>query len=250
MRTWIPSVLQFAKPYFTPNDIEKGAKWSGEISKKLSETNVGIVCLTKDNFEKPWILFEAGALSKDLDQSRVCSVLFGMDNTDLTGPLVTFQTTLFNKTDFKKLMLSVNDAGGDRALPKETFENVFNMWWPKLEERIASIVAKERDQDEIESRTDRDILDEILSHTRLNSKRAPRSSSKRRLPLGLVDQLLSSISDTIDVYEKDDDKALYGTIDRLLEISGYVISSDEELHLEFHKRYEHTKTRFNDIIPF
>jgi hypothetical protein len=25
LRNWIPSVLQFARPYFTPNDIEKGA---------------------------------------------------------------------------------------------------------------------------------------------------------------------------------------------------------------------------------
>ena len=64
LRNWIPSVLQFAKPYYTPNDIEKGAKWSSEVSQKLSECNVGIVCLTKDNFAKPWILFEAGALSK------------------------------------------------------------------------------------------------------------------------------------------------------------------------------------------
>jgi hypothetical protein len=24
-RNWIPSVLQFARPYFTPDDIEKGA---------------------------------------------------------------------------------------------------------------------------------------------------------------------------------------------------------------------------------
>ena len=26
LRKWIPSVLQFAKPYYTPSDIEKGAK--------------------------------------------------------------------------------------------------------------------------------------------------------------------------------------------------------------------------------
>ena len=31
LRTWIPSVLQFAKPYFTSKDIDKGAKWNSEI---------------------------------------------------------------------------------------------------------------------------------------------------------------------------------------------------------------------------
>ncbi|WP_161594629.1 hypothetical protein [Marimonas lutisalis] len=26
LRGWIPATLQFAKPYFTPDDIEKGSK--------------------------------------------------------------------------------------------------------------------------------------------------------------------------------------------------------------------------------
>ncbi|WP_161594630.1 hypothetical protein [Marimonas lutisalis] len=107
----------------------------------MSETNVGIICLTQENFSKPWILFEAGALSKDLDRSKVCSVLFGMENTDLSGPLTTFQTTSFEKSDFRKLMSAINDAGEDRKLDAETFSNVFEMWWPKLETKISKILS-------------------------------------------------------------------------------------------------------------
>src|SRR6056297_833270 len=140
LRSWIPSVLQFAKPYFTPNDIEKGAKWGSEISQKLSESNVGVICLTKENFNNPWILFEAGALSKDLERSKVCSILFGMENPDLTGPLTTFQTTEFTKGDFQKLMKTINAAGEDQALNSETFSRVFDMWWPQLESAIAKIL--------------------------------------------------------------------------------------------------------------
>ena len=65
LRDWLPSALQYVKPYFTPEDIEKGAKWSSEIAKELESANIGIICLTRDNTEKPWILFEAGALSKE-----------------------------------------------------------------------------------------------------------------------------------------------------------------------------------------
>lgn len=102
LRNWIPSVLQFARPYFTPNDIEKGAKWGSEISKKLAESNVGIICLTKDNISKPWILFEAGALSKDLDRAKVCSVLFGMETTDLSGPLTIFKQQILRNPTSRK----------------------------------------------------------------------------------------------------------------------------------------------------
>lgn len=63
VRQWLPGVLQFVKPYFTPSDIEKGAKWASNIAGELESSDIGIICLTKENLDKPWILFESGALS-------------------------------------------------------------------------------------------------------------------------------------------------------------------------------------------
>jgi hypothetical protein len=39
IRNWLPNTLQYVKPYFTPDDIEKGKKWDNEISKALGESN-------------------------------------------------------------------------------------------------------------------------------------------------------------------------------------------------------------------
>lgn len=178
LHRWIPSVLQFSKPYFTPKDIEKGAKWNSEISKKLSETNIGLVILTRDNTTKPWILFEAGALSKDRERSRICSVLFGIDNTDISGPLSTFQTTKFDKVEFKKLMNTINDSGGDQKLTKETFDSVFDMWWPNLQEKISAILSKDSSNDDSELRDDRDILEEVLNLTRSLNQRSRTGSDR------------------------------------------------------------------------
>jgi len=69
LRQWLPGVLQYVKPYFTPDDIEKGARWGPDITKELDQSQVGVICLTRDNLEKPWILFEAGALSKSFDKA-------------------------------------------------------------------------------------------------------------------------------------------------------------------------------------
>jgi hypothetical protein len=51
-------------------EIEAGKRWSEEISKKLEEANFGILCLTLENFNQPWILFEAGAISKVVSKGR------------------------------------------------------------------------------------------------------------------------------------------------------------------------------------
>lgn len=251
LHRWIPSTLQFTRPYFTPNDIEKGAKWATEISRKLSETDVGIICLTKENIDKPWILFEVGALSKDLEKSRVCSVLFGMDNADLSGPLTTFQTTAFEKADFKKLMQTINDAGGDRSLSRETFDSVFNMWWPRLDESIKAILASEGGQRDQEVRSDREILEEILSLSRINARRvANRESPLHTLPVGWVDRLLTSIESSIEIYEKDDDKRQFSVLSDQIELAKFLVGSSPRYEENFQSQLDNLKKRFDDIIPF
>ena len=69
LRDWLPGVLQAVKPYFTPNDIEKGTRWSGEIAGELEKASFGLFCLTRDNINSPWMMFEAGALSKHVDKA-------------------------------------------------------------------------------------------------------------------------------------------------------------------------------------
>jgi hypothetical protein len=76
--SWLPMVLQSAKPWMSKEDIEKGSRGLDEIGKALDAMSVGIICLTPENVEKPWILFEAGALSKAMgEKTRVCPYLFG-----------------------------------------------------------------------------------------------------------------------------------------------------------------------------
>lgn len=235
LHRWIPSVLQFAKPYFTPNDIEKGAKWGSEISKKLADTHIGIICLTRENYQKPWILFEAGALSKDLDNSRLCSILFGMDNADLSGPLTTFQTTAFEKNDFRKLMQSINDAGGENKLSRETFEEVFEMWWPRLETRVASLMAKDGSEDRTELRDDREILEEILSLSRLSARRdrSPMKSISPSAPLHIISVAKSLLTEAKNYNDKDILNAVKAISEAIEYISNKIgLGSEVEQDLE------------------
>ena len=96
LRRWLPAVIQVVKPYYSPDDTVKGARWSTEIAKELESSRVGLICVTPENLDAPWLLFEAGALSK-LGKSRVCPILFGVDPIDIKGPLVQFQAAKFEK---------------------------------------------------------------------------------------------------------------------------------------------------------
>jgi len=190
VRLWLPGVLQFVKPYFTPNDIEKGTRWSSEIANELESSNAGIICLTKDNINKPWILFEAGALSKNFGKANVCTILFNLENADLTGPLTSFQATRFDKTDFKKLLTTINNTGSELKLESAVLNDVFEMWWPKLETKVNDILKNHTVVVDDNVRSDRELLEEVLELTRVNSKRIPRRGEfSRRTVHTLIDTL-------------------------------------------------------------
>jgi hypothetical protein len=166
-RDWIPAVIQAVKPYFSPEDVEKGARWYPEISKKLEQCDAGLICLTRENLEAPWIMFEAGALSKSVERSRLIPLLFGIDTADIKGPLIQFQAAPFNKEEIKKLLKTINSALGDAALDRSVLDSVFEKWWPELESNILGVLKEEDQQQRVVMRSDRDLLEEILNLTRL-----------------------------------------------------------------------------------
>lgn len=168
IREWLPTVLQTVKPYFTPSDIEKGTRWSSDIAKELDDSMAGIFCVTKENLNSQWLMFEAGAISKKVDQSLVCPILVGLDNSDIKGPLTQFQTTLFEKSDFKKLVSGINKANVDNVLDESVLHTVFEKFWPDLHDKITTILKNEglTNAKGADIRTDRDVLEEILDLSR------------------------------------------------------------------------------------
>jgi hypothetical protein len=167
LRRWLPSVLQAVRPYFSPDDVTKGARWSSDIAKELEASRVGLLVITPENQEAPWLLFEAGALAKNLDRSKVCPLLFdGMDPTDVKGPLVQFQAAQFSKEETKRVLRMINGELADAALSSDVLDGVFEMWWPKLEGQVAEQLEKNVEGDGEGRRSDRDLLEEVLALTR------------------------------------------------------------------------------------
>jgi hypothetical protein len=162
-RDWLPKVLQATKPFMSEADIDKGAKWDAKISKELAQTNFSLICLTPENRASPALHFEAGALSKSIEESRLWTYLYDLSYTDVKWPLSEFQHTLAEKEDTRKLLHSMNIALGSKGLSDNDLNEVFETWWPKLESRLQNIPNP---TEHVPQRTDRDILEEILEQTR------------------------------------------------------------------------------------
>jgi hypothetical protein len=160
-------VLQAVRPYFSPDDVIKGSRWSPEIGKELEASGFGLLILTPENQHAPWLMFEAGALVKNLDRSKVCPLLFGhMEPTDVKGPLVQFQSAKFSHEEMKRVMKAINGELGDAALLPDVLNRVFEMFWPELDEQVALEVNTPEHAFGVTQRSERDLLQEVLSITR------------------------------------------------------------------------------------
>lgn len=140
---WLRKVIQISKPWMSDFDIEKGERWSDEIGKNLSSHNIGIICVTPENYKASWLIFEAGALSKSLGDAKVCPLLLGMSPSELTGPLTQFQATIFRKNDFFKLIKTLNSEIKDLKLDERFLKDAFEKNWPELETKIDEITKIE-----------------------------------------------------------------------------------------------------------
>lgn len=163
---WLRCVLQAIRPWISTKDIDRGSLWFSEIQDQLQDVTTGIICLTQENKEKPWILFEAGALAKGLSNSRVCTLLIDLEPHDIRDPLAQFNHTKPDQGGIYALVNTLNNRLGDNRLDPAILTKVLDTYWEQFQQRFDKIIADNPVTEKPKKREDRDLLSEILEHTR------------------------------------------------------------------------------------
>jgi hypothetical protein len=171
MSDWLKCVIQASQPWISTRDIDRGAIWFSEINDKLKDVSVGVVCLTQENKNKPWILFETGALAKGLTTNRVCTFLVDLKPEDLQDPLGQFNHTTPDKSSVWALARTINDCLNENALDERILEQVFETYWPQFDEKFKLALKNNQPEEVVPPRSEQDLLGEILNHTRGLSNR-------------------------------------------------------------------------------
>lgn len=196
LKEWFPLLINQLEPFVSSESIKKGDRWMIDINSELEQSNFGVICLTKENLTEPWIMFEAGALSKNISQSRVSSLLFdNLKQSDVKSPLSLFQNTEFEKEDFRKLVDSINNALGNKKISDNILSRSFEKWFPDLEEKIKKI-QEEYSPVLPPKQEDANTLDEILRTTKYISNVVARYNLK--LPTDTLDFVRFSEEQTLE----------------------------------------------------
>lgn len=177
LRAWLPRVIQACAPWMSAEDIQAGKRWRREVANQL-RLEIGVLCLTPENVQAPWINFEAGALSRSVaDDSRVIPYCHGLGPADYGDPLGDFNGVRADRDGTLKLVRSIN-AAMERSIRDEDLERVFDRMWNDLEAELeeipeADVPVVSRRNDPAPTpvngyplRPDRELLEEVLERVR------------------------------------------------------------------------------------
>lgn len=163
LKEWIPLIVQHAKPWVSDKDISAGDRWAQAIAGELESSNFGILCITPENLTSEWILFEAGALSKAMQDAKVIPLLFGLELSDLSGPLSQFQALKVDEQGMLNALKAINDVS-DAKTDEATIERLVPALWSQLQEKLDEIPDKEVSDKHMRPQTE--ILEDLVSQVR------------------------------------------------------------------------------------
>jgi hypothetical protein len=142
LKEYLPHVNNAFDMWLSSDDIAKGSRSTLEIAKALVDAKAGIICLTPNNLNAPWILFEAGGIAKTVNESLTCPLLIGLEPSDVSGPLSQFQhTTKLDEKELLKLVHDLNNAAGESARKDSDVDKAFRLCWPELKQKLDNLPA-------------------------------------------------------------------------------------------------------------
>jgi hypothetical protein len=201
LKEWLPCVLQAVKPWISTKDLDRGTVWFRDIYERLKEMSLGIVCLTHENKDRPWVLFEAGALAKGLEKSRVCTFLVDLKPKDVGDPLAQFNHTTPDRDSVLALLSTLNGALDGERLEPQILERTFATFWPQFEKEFAACLENTDPAVEVKPRPAEDLLAEILENTRSISSRILALEKTRDQPEDALEADMQARKDTLMALE-------------------------------------------------
>ncbi|WP_366944711.1 toll/interleukin-1 receptor domain-containing protein [Planktotalea sp.] len=168
LKDWIPLIVQHSEPFVSDKDISAGDRWAQAIAGELESSNFGILCITPENISSEWIMLEAGALSKAMQDAKVIPLLFGLELSDLSGPLQQFQALKVDEQGMLDALKAIN-AASDNKTDEATIERLVPALWSDLQAKIDAI--PERAEAEKHMRPQTEIMEDLVSQVRgLNTR--------------------------------------------------------------------------------
>lgn len=230
----LPCFIHSVRPFFSDDHIGAGERWRQVLADELANQLTCITFITGDAHNRPWVNYEAGAISRDVDKSRVVPLFFDVHPADLDSghPLLQFNAVRFLKDDVLGLVQSINQQM-EAPTTDAALEQSFDSFWPQLESRVDEIISKPQGDGVPTSAPASDPKDEMLAEILLLARELHRDQPTKQVHIGnssdsdprqrrrlVFRQLASQVRELGDIYGWD-------LVAHWLTLSGYSVTGSE-----------------------
>jgi hypothetical protein len=185
----LPSLFDKASPWISTEN-RSGSIWLPAIDEQLTDTDFGIICVTKANQHAPWLNFEAGALSRRVDAKRELMPVLLIDfdaMNEVEGPVTGFQMQMATLDGFFSIMKDLNSCELGPHINEKILRTRVELVWVDIEKEVRK-VKESQSSTQVVERTDSEKIDEVLDVVRGLS----RAGSVRNWSTGVAEQRLDS----------------------------------------------------------
>lgn len=131
----------------------------------LDQTNFGILCLSRQNLDSPWLHFEAGALSKSLLAGRLIPYLIDLEPDEIQPPLALFQAARADQEGTLALVASIGSLAETGQRTPDQLARSFQLLWPELLRHLNEARATPDAQRTTRDAPDLEELTRLVQHT-------------------------------------------------------------------------------------
>jgi hypothetical protein len=143
--------LFFPLELYVSFEEDPGKRWQEILATHLLDAEFGILCMTRGNTISPWILYEAGALSKKgSEQQALCPYLYGLNVEELPDQLKQFGTCTADEKGTHQLFTAIiNQLRKHEPLDHKfdhkdaLLEERFAESWPALKQKLDTIDSQD-----------------------------------------------------------------------------------------------------------
>jgi hypothetical protein len=137
LKALLADLFDSAEPLMS-EDVEIGGPVLPNLNSMLREADFVVLCLTAENWQEPWLFYEAGVVFGKTDRTGlVCPYIIDLHlkRRNLPEPLKQFRAVMADKDGTFQLIRKINSEL-EHPLPEAKLKKSFGARWPRLKKII------------------------------------------------------------------------------------------------------------------
>ncbi len=146
LKRWLELELAPCPVWMSQADLSPGHRWDRSLHEQLQLSTIGVLCVTPENLQSAWLLYEAGALAMATQSGSVIPYLIDTGPDSLPAPLQQFQSVRADRKGTQQLLVTISTAVRSQPVGEQCFQRFDETWESLAQELGLGVDVEHKDE--------------------------------------------------------------------------------------------------------